>query len=139
MTAKEYLMQAFRAKKKIASLREDIQRLENAATDCSANLSGMPHNPSPTQSRMADIVCKMVDRKAELEKALLDLEAIVVEISYKICLIDNNDYRNILHMRYIDGFEWVDISDKLSYSLSWTYRLHTQAIAEFKKINKDNS
>ena len=134
MTAKEYLMQAFRAKKKIASLREDIQRLEDAATDCSANITGMPHNQSPTQSRMADIVCKMVDRKAELQKMILEGESLIAEIRFNISFLENPDYKDILYRRYIECQEWQDIAIAMTFAESYVFRLHRKAIAAFDRL-----
>lgn len=134
MTAKQYLMQAFRMKKKIESMQEDILRLEAAATDCSPNLTGMPHNPSPSHSRMADIVCKIIDRKAELEKKVAELEIIAAEIKYKISLLENDDYRTLLYRRYVEGAEWQDIAMEMYYSERWVYKHHTLALAEFEKV-----
>jgi DNA-directed RNA polymerase specialized sigma subunit len=134
VTAKEYLMQAFRSKKKIASLREDIQRLEDAATDCSANLTGMPHNQSPSQSRMADIVCKMVDRKAELQKMLLESESLIAETKFKISYLENSDYKDILYRRYIECQEWQDIAAAMTFAESYIFRLHRKALAAFERV-----
>ena len=131
MTAKQYLMQAFRMKKKIESMQEDILRLEAAATDCSPNLTGMPHNPSPSHSRMADIVCKIIDRKAELEKQLAEMAYIRKEIEYNISLLNNPDHRSVLNKRYLEGGEWVDIAMEMGYSERQIYRLHASALDEF--------
>ena len=139
MTAKQYLMQAFRMKKKIESMQEDILRLEAAATDCSPNLTGMPHNPSPSHSRMADIVCKIIDRKAELEKKMYELEALGMEIGYRISLLDSADYRQILQLRYIDGSEWSEIADTMGYCESWVFKNHRKALAAFQKTLKEYS
>ena len=133
MTAKQYLQQAFQMKKKIAAIQADILRLEAAATDCSPNLTGMPHNPNPSHSRMADIVCKIIDRKAALEQKVEELEVLAKEIEYKISLLDNEDYRTILYKRYVEGAEWEDIAMDMHYGISWIYTLHRKALAEFEK------
>ena len=134
MTAKQYLMQAFRMKRKIEYLQEDILRLEAAATDCSPNLTGMPHNPSPSHSRMADIVCKIIDRKAELEKQVTELTTLMAEIKYKLTLMENGDYKKLLFKRYVEGAEWQDIAMDMYYSERWVYKHHIRALAEFEKI-----
>ena len=134
MTAKQYLQQAFQMKKKIAAIQVDILRLEAAATDCSPNLTGMPHNPSPSHSRMADIVCKIIDRKAELEKKVAELELIAAEIKYKISLLESNDHRTLLYKRYVEGAEWQDIAMDMFYSGSHIYVIHRAALAEMQKI-----
>ena len=134
MTAKQYLMQAFRMKRKIEYLQEDILRLEAAATDCSPNLTGMPHNPNPSHSRLADIVCKIIDRKAALEQKVEELEVLAKEIEYKISLLDNEDYRTLLYKRYVEGAEWQDIAMDMYYSERWVYKHHIIALAAFEKI-----
>ena len=130
MTAKQYLMQAFRMKKKIESMQEDILRLEAAATDCSPNLTGMPHNPSPSHSRMADIVCKIIDRKDELKKKVDELAQLSAEIQLTISQLDNADYRVILYKRYIESEAWQDIAMTMGYSERQIYRFHAAALNE---------
>ena len=140
MTAKQYLMQAFRMKRKIEYLQEDILRLEAAATDCSPNLTGMPHNPSPSHSRMADIVCKIIDRKAELEKQITELTALMAEIKYKLTLMENGDYKKLLYKRYVEGAEWQDIAMDMYFAESYLYRMHNRALAAFEQIlNREDS
>ena len=139
MTAKEYLMRAFRLKQKIKAMQEDILRLEAAATDCSPNLTGMPHNPSPSHSRMADIVCKIIDRKAELQKKLDEMSTFLMETEMLLTLVENNEYKTIIKMRYLDGAEWSEIIDELQYAPCHVYRLHNAALNAFEKILKDES
>lgn len=130
MTAKQYLMQAFRMKRKIEYLQEDILRLEAAATDCSPNLTGMPHNPSPSHSRMADIVCKIIDRKDELKKKVDELAQLSAEIQLTISQLDNADHRIILYKRYIESEAWQDIAITMGYSERQIYRFHAAALNE---------
>ena len=132
MTAKQYLQQAFQMKKKIAAIQADILRLEAAATDCSPNLTGMPHSSSPSQSRMADIVCKIIERKDALQKKMEELEILAKEVAYKISLLDNEEYRTLLYKRYVEGAEWEDIAMDLYYSERWVYKLHIKALKEFE-------
>ena len=84
MTARDYLQRPFRIKKRIESLKKDIARLEAVATNCSPNISGMPHAPSATTSRMADVVCKIVDKQRELERLTAECETIEQEIALLI-------------------------------------------------------
>ena len=130
MTAKQYLMQAFWMKKKIESMQEDILRLEAAATDCSPNLTGMPHNPSPSHSRMADIVCKIIDRKDELKKKVEELAQLSAEIQLTISQLENDDYRAILNKRYIESMAWQDIAATMGYCERQIYRYHAAALKE---------
>ena len=131
MTAKQYLTQAFRMKRTIEILQEDILRLEAAATYSSPNLTGMPHNPSPSHSRMADIVCKIIERKDELQKKLDELAELAAEIQLTIGQMENPDHRAILYKRYVESMEWQDIATTMGYCERQIYRIHAAALREF--------
>jgi hypothetical protein len=92
----------------------------------------MPHNPSPSHSRMADIICKIIDRKAELEKKVAELELIATEIKYKISLLEIDDYRTLLYKRYVEGAEWQDIAMDMYFTENYIYKLHRKALAAFE-------
>ena len=44
------------------------------------------------------------------------------------------DYRNILVLRYLKHMKWSQISEEMSYSQRWIYKLHIKALSEFGKI-----
>lgn len=67
MTAKEYLQQAYHLDQKIVSKQRQIEALREIATNCSPNMTGMPRNPSPSRSPMADAISKLVDIESELK------------------------------------------------------------------------
>ena len=58
MIAKEYLSQAFRLDNRINSKIDQIASLNDLATKCGSSITGMPRNPSPATSLMADAVTK---------------------------------------------------------------------------------
>jgi hypothetical protein len=80
---------------------------------------------------MADIVCKIIDRKAELEEQLSEMAYIRKEIEYNISLLNNPDHRGVLYKRYLEGGEWVDIAMEMGYSERQIYRLHASPLNEF--------
>lgn len=68
MTAKEYLGQAYRLDQRINSKLEQIFSLNDLATKATATITGMPHNPSPATSPMADAVEKITDLQTEINQ-----------------------------------------------------------------------
>ena len=75
MTAKEFLSQAYRLDKKIDWKIQQVESLNNLATKATGTLTGMPRNPSPSTSRLADVVTKIVDLEevinAEIDSSLI--------------------------------------------------------------------
>ena len=139
MTARDYLQRPFRIKKRIESLKKDIARLEAVATNCSPNIIGMPHAPSATTSRMADVVCMIVDKQRELERLTAECKTVEQEIALLITDLENDEFKELLERRYVQREEWQDIADSMHYGISWIYQLHKKALSAFEKKLKECS
>lgn len=59
------------------------------------------------------------------------------EIYQAINELQDQDHREILKMRYIDGLDFDEMSEKLDYSLGWLYHLHGDALKKLE-IKHDN-
>lgn len=134
MTAKEYLSQFRNYEKRIARLNADISRLEEAATNTAATLSGMPHNPSPSKSRMADMVDRIVDQQAALEEEKAQLELLRGEATLLIAQIPDSDQRDVLAKRYLDGLPWENVITEMGYERSVVYRKHKKALLSLQEF-----
>ena len=128
MTAKEYLSQALLLDHRIDSKIEQIASLNALATKCTSAITGMPHNPSPSQSTMADAICKIVDLQELLKKDLSALVDLKREIMGVINGIENDEYKTVLEKRYLCFLSWEQIALDMGYEMSWLYRLHQRAL-----------
>ena len=128
MTAKEYLSQALLLDHRIDSKIEQIASLNALATKCTSAITGMPHNPSPSQSTMADAICKIVDLQELLKKDLSALVDLKREIMGVINGIENDEYKTVLEKRYLCFLSWEQIAVEMGYEISWLYRLHQKAL-----------
>lgn len=128
MTAKEYLSQALLLDHRIDSKIEQIASLNALATKCTSAITGMPHNPSPSQSTMADAICKIVDLQELLKKDLSALVDLKREIMGVINGIENDEYKTVLEKRYLCFLSWEQIAVDMGYEMSWLYRLHQRAL-----------
>ena len=101
MTAKEYLSQARYLDARINTKIKQLEALNTLATSATSVLTGMPHSPNKATSKMADIVDKIVDLQAEINRdidALVDLKG---EMRSKLEMVPAEDYKAILEMRYL--------------------------------------
>lgn len=128
MTAKEYLSQALLLDHRIDSKIEQIASLNALATKCTSAITGMPHNLSPSQSTMADAICKIVDLQELLKKDLSALVDLKREIMGVINGIENDEYKTVLEKRYLCFLSWEQIAVDMGYEMSWLYRLHQRAL-----------
>ena len=132
MTAKEYLSQALHLDHRIDSKIEQIASLNALATKCTSAITGMPHNPSPSQSTMADAVCKIIDLQELLKKDLSALVDLKREIMGVINGIENDEYKTVLEKRYLCFLSWEQIAVDLHYSMEYDFKIHKRALEKVK-------
>ena len=128
MTAKEYLSQALHLDHRIDSKIEQIASLNALATKCTSAITGMPHNPSPRQSTMADAVCKIIDLQELLKKDLSALVDLKREIMGVINGIENDEYKTVLEKRYLCFLSWEQIAVDMHYSMEYAFKIHKKAL-----------
>lgn len=128
MTAKEYLSQALHLDHRIDSKIEQIASLNALATKCTSAITGMPRNPSPSQSTMADAVCKIIDLQELLKKDLSALVDLKREIMGVINGIENDEYKTVLEKRYLCFLSWEQIAVDMHYSMEYAFKIHKKAL-----------
>ena len=132
MTAKEYLSQARYLDARINTKIKQLEALNTLATSATSVLTGMPHSPNKATSKMADIVDKIVDLQAEINRdidALVDLKG---EMRSKLEMVPAENYKAILEMRYLCFMSWEQIASNLGLSVPYTYKLHDRALKGFE-------
>lgn len=139
MTAKEYLSQAYRLDQRINSKLEQLSSLNDLATKATATMTGMPRNPSPSPSRTADVVCKIIDLQnkinADIDR-LVDLKGDMVKL---IKAVDNTEQQTILELRYLCFKTWEQIAVDMGYSIHHLYKVHNRGIAFCDALLKEDT
>lgn len=128
MTPKAYLQQALRLDERIHSKIEQIESLNELATKCTSAITGMPHNPSPSTSTMADAVMKIVDLQEEIKAdidRLVDLKRELVQV---IKSVDEIECQMLLELRYLCYKSWDEIAVEMGYTVRNIHYLHKQAL-----------
>lgn len=131
MTAKEYLSQARYLDARINSKISQVDRLNDLATSATSVLTGMPHSPNKATSKMADVVDKIVDLQAEINRDIDKLVDLKKEMRDVIGAIPDVEQQTILEQRYLCFLKMEQIAVDMGYSIQHLYRLHDEAL---KKI-----
>ena len=128
MTAKEYLQQALRLDERINSKISQLESLRELATKCTSTITGMPRNPSPSQSPMADAVCKIIDLQDEINRDIDHLVNLKRELVGVIHNVEDVECRLLLELRYLCFKSWEDIAVQMGYTTRNIHYLHKQAL-----------
>ncbi|MDD3404642.1 MAG: hypothetical protein PHQ72_15020 [Hespellia sp.] len=92
----------------------------------------MPRNPSPSTSRMADAICKIIDLQNEINFDIDTLVDLKKEIMDVIKAVVNPEHQTLLEKRYLCFLSWEKIAVDMSYDLRYTHKLHIRALEECK-------
>jgi len=135
MTAKEYLVQAYRIDQRINSKLEQIVSLRELATKATSTLSDMPASGTRNLHSMEGIIVKVIDFESEINDdidTLVDLKREIVSIIKKI---NNPEHQTLLELRYLCFKTWEQIAVNMGYSLQHIFRIHDKALkcVEFTK------
>ena len=130
MTNKGYLSQARHLDTRIKSKLQQVDSLNELATNCSMILTGMPSNPSAPNSRMAEAITKIIDLQNEINHDIDTLVDLKREIMGVIKGIANPDFQTLLEKRYLCFLSWEKIAVDMGYDLRYVHKLHTQALEE---------
>lgn len=134
MTAKDYFKQAYHLNQRIDSKAEQIKVLNDLATKCTANLTGMPSGSNSSTSTMADTIAKIVDLQTELHGDIDQLINLRKKIIAMINRLGNADFQIVLERRYLCNEPFEKIAFAMGYSIENVFILHRKAL----KIINDN-
>ena len=135
MNAKEYLSQVMYIDQRINSKLEQVTRLRESVTNCTATLSDMPRPDSPNKQRMEETICKIVDLEREINEDIDRLVDLKAEARRAINAVSDPDQQLILELRYLCFKSWEQIAVDMGYELRWLYRLHHRALDAVSEIS----
>ncbi len=130
MTAKEYLSQVYQFEKKIKQLKLRSNEFERLSLSVpGSNYDGV--RVDGTRNLDAPFV-KWLMKKDEVDRSIDSLQKKVARLKHEILKVidtlENEDYKNILIMRYLDTLTWEEIATKLYVARRTVLRWHDKAI-----------
>jgi DNA-directed RNA polymerase specialized sigma24 family protein len=126
------------------SLIREIERRRESATGTTVRLKEINVQSGGASDRMAEDVARIVDDEASLGDALAEIAKRLREILQAIESVPDEMQKTVLTLRYIEGLDWIAISEKVGYEERQTFVIHGRALVavnkwmEEKANNKDS-
>ena len=86
--------------------------------------------------RMAEDVCRAADASESLYKELIKAQGKIREILDVIAAVPDEMQKAVLTLRYIEGLDWITISQRISYEERQTFVIHGRALLVVNEILK---
>ena len=132
MTAREYLEQIPKLDRLINSKLTELSRLKlNAASFCSVPLSDKVCSGGVNNSMST--IEKIIDLEKIIEKEIDELIDLKSEIHRKIKCVYNFNLTTVLVDKYINGFTFEQIAERMNVSQRTVLRWHGIALHIFRK------
>lgn len=131
MTAKEYLSQVQEQQNKILEQEEYIQRLRATLDVAGIRYDKERVQTSPDPDKMAHTFSKIFEQEEILEnmkKVFVDFRIKVIDMIHQI---ENDIFRKILNIVYIDGKNLKECAKDIGFSYDYVREMHIQALSAF--------
>lgn len=137
MNAKQYLRQVRRLDNRVNAKLEQVEVLRAMITRMTANLTTDKVQESNIPDKISTLICKIVDLEKEIINDINKLIDLKTKVMRKIDSIQNDDYRLLLTLRYLNFKTWEQIAVEMKFTFQWVHELHKRALIEFEKVQDD--
>ena len=122
----------------LAIQRDSLQRSIDAAYDraysCTARLKPIHvQGGGNIYDRMAEDVARISDETEQFKAAKERAETALAEILEAIQAVPDEMQKTVLMLRYVEGLDWISISEKISYEERQTFVIHRRALWAVRK------
>lgn len=126
---KEYLNQYRAHVKRLIRIESELEEIRLMKCNPSMNNDGMPHGNS--NNDLSGYAAILDEKENELSREKYLRIKSYVEINKQIDLLEDEKERDLLYYRYIKGWAWWKVAEKLDCSERWVYKKHGQALKNF--------
>lgn len=133
MTAKDWLKGYADKNLRMDALMEEARLLWDKATGISTVMAHDKVSGGDGEtSRLAATVASMVDKYDKLQREAESLMLELARVEAAIEDMPNNRQRELLRLRYLCGWKWERIAQKMQLEVRWVYELHGRALQSIR-------
>lgn len=110
------------------ALFREIERLRESLTGTTVQLKADVVSTSGAGDRMGDTVARIVDAEEALRPALAEIAKQIADIMSAIESVPDEMQKTVLTLRYIEGRDWISISERIGYEERYTFTIHGRAL-----------
>lgn len=125
---KEYLREVRHAFWRADMLSARAERYREMATRATGRIDALRLGGTPIRSKVENYVLELMEAHQELQEQISQMLQKTREAEKLLAHLTDDRYRQVLQLRYLCGYEWQDIADRLHFSLRWVHKLHGEAL-----------
>ena len=118
------------------ALDHAIAEAHERATNITVHLTPDKVQSSGAQERMAEDAIRALDAEQMLRETQEEAKAVLREILAAIRSVPDEMQRTVLTMRYVNGYDWLTIQEKICYEDRMPFVLHGRALEAVNRYLK---
>lgn len=124
----------YRLNNLIKSDKEELEELRSLSTSISGDITQERVQTSTTGDKVVNIIAKIVDLENEIENEIKTFIDLKKEVRNVINQVEDVDERLFLRYRYINFYQWKEITSAMKCSNTQIQRLKERAIESVNQI-----
>lgn len=133
MTGKEYLCEVHEKEKEITAQKEYIEALRNVLESISVKVDSERVQSSSDPDKFGKVFAQIDEEERKLEQMKQDFLMYKVNAITAIKQVQTENYRVLLHEKYINYKSFKEIAVQMKYSYDYILELHRNALIEFEE------
>lgn len=109
------------------SLERAIADAYDSATNITQRMDTMRVQTSPSD-KMGDVVARISDTADQLREVEKRASEVLTEILKAIDAVEDEMQKTVLTMRYVEGLDWISISERIGYEATQTFVIHGRGL-----------
>lgn len=131
LNAKQYLRQLRRLDNIVQSKLDQLESLKNLAERITQVPKDMAVQESRYDDKLSELIPKIIDLENEIRRNVEKLLDLKLKITHQINSLDNDEYKLLLMLRYLNFKTWEEIAVEMGYTYQWIHVLHGRALKYF--------
>lgn len=132
MTAKEYLQQSCCLARGIKMKLERIQKLRELAEGATRVFTEERETGTSRRGKLGSCTTVIADLEQEVADDVAAMRVKIHEIQEAVGSIENLAQRQLLELRYINGYTWERVAVEMNYTHRHVIRMHGEALKKIR-------
>lgn len=133
MSARAFMERVMNAQRRIVHMEERAAHYRDMAMRSTGRISAVRVSGTSAHSKVEDGMCAFMDICRDIESEAEKLRGLIAETTKVIDRLIDPAEREILELRYLNGFKWEDVAAKMLYDPRQVRRIHVRALEHVQR------
>lgn len=130
-----YLRQVTDAEKRIQGYYDRIGKYRNSAMSATSRIDAINSGGTSARSKLEEGIVAAIDLERELQQKIAEQSDLVAKVTSEIESVKNIRHRDLLSLRYLNGWSWKRIADWMGFAEErGVHKLHGRALESFEQV-----